>query len=305
MNRRDLDRLLLMGTALAAGWPAWLRRAFGAEPRVPSAPSGEGAAQRWRQIVSAAHRRARQAGKPLLVFVIPALDEESGRGVEAMWERGRAFGELLTHGDDDALVTLALAEIVCAPMIAVRHLAPGLEDEEPLMVLLETDGPSRVRALDARLPLTGASEALTAAGQPFDWHSTFEQQRQSEDRPVDGRIAVLSRLLHEGLRATPRMLLERAAQSRARLGPAEGAAVAEAGPAQLHRMAAVLLAAAVASPARDLPASLRRIADAARVVVGRRRLPGSRWARGGDPLPEESGGFLAFLTADAARRSRS
>ena len=159
-----------------------------------------------------------------------------GRGFEKMWDRGRAFGELLNHGDDEALATLALAEIVCAPMLALQALAPSLKGE-PLMVLIETDVvPARVRALDVELP------------QPEHWgrrrlpegglENYLEQERRSEDQTIGLRMTALSRLLHEGLRATPQMLLDRAAQAQARLG-ARGAAVsADAGPVGLERVSA-------------------------------------------------------------------
>src|SRR5687767_13412787 len=124
MNRRDLNRILMIGTALAGGWPAWLRRAFGAESgHATPVPSGQEADLRWRRIVAAAYRRAQQAGKPLLAFVVPASDgDERGDRDEALWLRGRVFGELLNLGDDEALATLALAEIVCAPMSALRSI---------------------------------------------------------------------------------------------------------------------------------------------------------------------------------------
>jgi hypothetical protein len=344
MNRRDLNRILMIGTALAGGWPGWLRRAFGAEsapPRDCPAPSGQAGLQRWRQIVATAYRRAQKAGKPLLAFVVPSVDEDSGRGFEKRWDRGQAFGELLNHGGDEALATLALAEIVCAPMTALRTLAPSLS-VEPLMVLVETDAvPARARALDAPLPqfpVAGSNDPLAGlnlsdeGGQPPpDWDAIFEKERQAEDEVVRRRIQVVSSLLDGGLRATPQMLLERAAQAQGRLGLTDGlASVPEnAGPAELHRMAPVLLAAAVGLPDRDRQPAVRRVADAARAVLCRRRVPGSRWANssgcgthverepgedeeegllfacGMGHVPEQSRRFLDFLTADAVWRSRS
>jgi hypothetical protein len=330
MNRRDLNRILMLGTALAGGWPVWLRRAFGAESgRSCPLPSGQEGAVRWRRIVSAAYRRAQQGGKPLLAFVVPDTSDEQGRGFEKMWDRGRAFGELLNHGDDDALATLALAEIVCAPVSALQALAPSLT-REPLMVLVETDVvPARVRALDVELP------------QPEPWdrprlpeeglQNYLDREHRTEDQTVGLRIAALSQLLHEGLRATPQMLLDRAAQAQSRLGSAGTIEVAaDAGPAQLNRVSAILLASAVGLPERERQATIGRIADAARFVLCRRRVPGSRWSNasgcGDDPelepgekeaqadgptvmfscgmghVPEKSRRFLDFLSRDATWR---
>ena len=331
MNRRDLNRILIIGTALAGGWPAWLRRAFGAESgRACPLPGGQEGVLRWRRIVSAAYRRAQQAGKPLLAFVVPATHEDD-RGVsyEKMWARGRAFGELLNHGDDEALATLALAEIVCAPVSALQALVPSLTGE-PLMVLLETDVvPTRARALDVELPRFDAGE-----GQPQveDWDAMLAREGRAEDRLIQRRISALSGLLHEGLRATPRMLLERAGQAEKRLtGPqiGEGAVPDDGGPTQVYRLSAILLAAAVGLPDRERQHAIGRIADAARYVLCRRRVPGSRWSNasgcGDDPeltpeekkeaedilhnidcgmghVPEKSRRFLDFLSRDATWR---
>jgi hypothetical protein len=329
MNRRDLNRILMLGTALAGGWPVWLRRAFGAESGACPLPEGHDGALRWRRIVSTAYRRAQQDGKPLLAFVVPRIDEgEEARGFQKTWDRARAFGELLNHGDDEALATLALAEIVCAPMSALQALAPSLK-REPLMVVIETDVvPARVRVLDVELPRT--ARLGWEPSSPADWESYMEQERKLEDDWVRRRIDTLSALLHDGLRATPQMLLDRAAQVQARLGGLGTALPAAAGPAELHRVSAVLLASAVGLPERERQAAIGRIADAARFVLCRRRVPGSRWSNAGacadDPelepgekqdeesmgvrcgmghVPEKSRRFLDFLSRDATWRRPS
>jgi hypothetical protein len=329
MNRRDLNRILMIGTALAGGWPAWLRRAFGAESgRSCPQPEGEEGALRWRRIVSAAYRRAQQSGKPLLAFVVPATEDDRGEGYEKMWVRGRAFGELLNHGDDEALATLSLAEIVCAPMSALKSLAPSLTGE-PLMVLFETDVvPARVRALDVELPRDPDRWRSEEPGSPADWDTFFEKQRKVEDQVVQRRISVLASLLHDGLRGTPQMLLERSAQARARLGRrqmVEAVVGDNAGPTELHRLSPLLLASAVGLPERERQHAIGRIADAARYVLCRRRVPGSRWSNasgcGSSPelepeeikdregtivmacgmghVPDKSRRFLDFMSRDA------
>jgi len=329
MNRRDLNRILMLGTALAGGWPVWLRRAFGAESGgACPLPEGHDGTMRWRRIVSNAYRRAQQAGKPLLAFVVPKIDAgDEGPGFERMWDRGRAFGELLNHGDDEALATLALAEIVCAPMSALRALAPSLEGE-PLMVLIETDVvPARVRALDVELPQPERWARQRHADGALE---SYLEHEQREDQAIGLRMAAVSRLLHDGLRATPQMLLDRAAQAQTRLG-ALATLPDNAGPAELHRVSAILLASAVGLPERERQAAVGRIADAARFVLCRRRVPGSRWSNasgcGDHPelepdeqrrvdeegkvlifgcgmghVPEKSRRFLDFLSRDATWR---
>lgn len=334
MNRRDLHRILMVGTALAGGWPGWLRRAFGADAasaRECHEPSGQAGERRWRQIVSTAYRRAQQAGKPLLVFVVPSVDEKTGRGYEAIWDRGRAFGELLNHGSDDALATLALAEVVCAPVAVVRGLVPSLDERsEPLMVLIETDAvPARVRALDGKLPSVPSRVDMIEemGGVIPDYDALLDRHRKREQQGVQGRLQLLASLLDGGLRATPQMLLERAAQAQARQGlDAAGGPSGGAGPAELHRMAAVLLASAVGLPEGDRQRAVHQVAEAARFVLCRRRVPGSRWASssgcgseveyepgeersnlimacGMGHVPEQSQRFLDFLARDARWRS--
>jgi hypothetical protein len=278
MHRRDLNRILMLGTALAGGWPVWLRRAFGAESgRAAPLPDGQEGAMRWRRIVTGAHRRAQQAGKPLLVLVVPGAADEEGRGFERRWDRGRAFGELLGHGDDEALATLALAEVVCAPMSALEGLAPGLRGE-PLMVLIETDVvPAQARALDVELPHRRDDAPAVDAASPSDWGVYLREEPAPPE--ASERVEAVARLLHQGLRATPRMLLERAAQARSRLRSAGTVDLSgDAGPAQLHQMSALLLAAAVGLPERERQHAIGRIADAARFVLCRRRFPGSLWS---------------------------
>jgi hypothetical protein len=336
VNRRDLNRILMVGTALAGGWPAWLRRAFGADAasgRECAAPDGREGVRRWRQIVSSAYRRAQQAGKPLLAFVVPPLeDEEREEGWGELIDRGRAFGELLNHGGDDALATLALAEVVCAPMTALRALVPSLPGGHPLMVLLETDGvPARARALDAKLPQLPAwgDDTGLGLGVTDSWQLRYATSQRRDRTWVGQRIRVLATLLDGALRATPQMLLERAAQSQARLGlaPAPGA-TGRSGPAEIHRMAAVLLAAAVGLPDGERRSAVAQVAESARFVLCRRRVPGSRWANstgcgvdverlpdetepdegrlvncGMGHVPEQSSRFLDFLARDARWRS--
>ena len=75
MNRR----LFLGATATAFGLaatPAWIRQAFASEPSSKT-------------LVFDAYRRARKAGQPLLVFVIPADGEQR-------WRRGEVIGAFIT-----------------------------------------------------------------------------------------------------------------------------------------------------------------------------------------------------------------
>jgi hypothetical protein len=300
-----MDRRKFLGTtaglAAAALWPGWLRRAF-----------GEREAEAWLGPVSPglaeALRGARRVGKPMLVLVIPADASER-------WRRGRAFGELIHHGGDKALATLALAELVCAPMDEVRRHVPEAGDAEPLLVLFETDEPQpRVRMVDARL-----TENAPRAGRAMDW----DEMRRLEDRVVEERIAQLSLLLRRALAPDRRTLDRRARQAQAALAIDEIAAVERAVmdgcglELELADRAAALIArsAEESGPSRR-PALIALLAQAAAARLRDRPVPGSRWARSsgcgtvveGEPelsrmvacgmghVPAKSQRFLYFFT---------
>jgi hypothetical protein len=167
----------------AALWPAWLREAFG-DGEACDGPN-RGALQRVAAVASA-YAAARGAGKPLLVLVIPDDDMQK-------WERGRAFGELLNHGDDKQLAPLAHAEVACATMAELKRLFPNAGAGEPLMVLVSADRtPPAVRQLDVKLP--DYPPFLR-----FDDKETWEDRERREDAISDKRIAALAGLIRGAL----------------------------------------------------------------------------------------------------------
>lgn len=200
MKRRYFLGATAAGLA-ATAWPAFIREAFGDGAACdvdgkPAAP--ESVAQ-----VAAAFRRAQQAKKALLVFVIPAADGDK-------WERGRAFGELLNFGADKDLAPLSDAEVVCATMADLKKIVPGAGDGEPLMVLVKTDKvPATSKQLDVELP---SYESVQNFGRG-NWQ---ESEKKDEDTAAQ-RIAALGALLRKGLGADARKQKERAASVRARL----------------------------------------------------------------------------------------
>lgn len=128
MNRRHfLAATLALGTA-----PAWLRRAFAAEPSSKA-------------LVFDAYRTARRAHRPLLIFVIPADLFERRR-------RGSAIGAFLAHGTDAQLAPLATCEVVCATAAHVHLLVPKAPAGEPLAVLVDTTAvPATTHAIEVAL----------------------------------------------------------------------------------------------------------------------------------------------------------
>ena len=104
MNRR----LFLGATAVSFGLvtsPAWIRQAFAGEPSSKT-------------LVFDAYRRARRAGQPLLVFIIPVDPGER-------WRRGHVLGSFITFATDAQLAPLAHCEVVCATAAHVHELVPN------------------------------------------------------------------------------------------------------------------------------------------------------------------------------------
>jgi hypothetical protein len=130
MRRREF-------VAIAAAWPLLVRRAFAdvCPPKNAKTPDEAAREKREREASEARKKavaRAVAAGKTVLIFVIPDDDGEK-------WERGRAFGEWLNHGDNDQLAPLARATVLCATTSEL----PVKVDGQPLMVLLRPGAPPR------------------------------------------------------------------------------------------------------------------------------------------------------------------
>jgi len=193
VKRRAFLGAAASGAALLTQ-PAWLRQAF----------AGDSCDDKMVSLVAitTAFRRAHDAGKPLLVFVIPADDGDK-------YSRGQAFGELLNHASQAQLALLALVEVVCATMDSVRRVAPSVGGGEPLMLLIDADAvPATVRRLDARLPT-------------LDSNVPWDERDKREAELVDQRIAALSRLIGGALAPDVATLTKRAALTRSKLASAD------------------------------------------------------------------------------------
>jgi hypothetical protein len=252
------------GLAATALWPGWLKHAFG-ERDLPPDPDPRSPG------LASAYRRAQSLGKPLLVLIIPQDNADR-------YHRGRAFGELINHGGDAALATLALCEVVCAPMSEVLSFTTLHGNAEPLMVLLETDEPSpRARMIDAAL----ADRADFAGRRAQDWEAT----QRAEETAIEQRIQTLTQLLHRALLPDSGALERRALQSRNRLEASEIAAVERATLegrdlriALVDRAAALVALAAKQREAAHEPMYVALLARAAAARLRNQPPPGAYWA---------------------------
>lgn len=169
MNRRGFLGTAAAGLALATA-PAWIRKAFAAEP------SSKG-------LVFDAYRRARRAHRPLLVFVIPA-------DPAARWPRGHALGAFLTHGTDAQLAPLATCEVVCATAAHIHELVPKAPAGEPLAMLIDTTAvPAQVHAIHVHLL---DPQASMRGG---DWQKRQAEGEHAVETNIDRIAAALRKAL--------------------------------------------------------------------------------------------------------------
>ncbi|TNE87470.1 MAG: hypothetical protein EP330_18575 [Deltaproteobacteria bacterium] len=137
--------------------------------------------------VAAAFRTAADEGRPLLVFVIPDDNGEK-------WRLGRAFGELINHGDLDVQARLGHAVLVAARREDLATLVPGAIDAKALMFAIDASAvPAAVNPLSTRL-----------VDDP-DWGGdmSWEQREKQTDDAIDARIAALSDLVLAALPEPP------------------------------------------------------------------------------------------------------
>jgi hypothetical protein len=177
MRRREF-------VALAASWPLLVRRAFADTCTPKSKTPDEAAAEKREQEASKRRKeavaRALAAGRTVMIFVIP--DDDALK-----WERGRAFGEWLNHGEDSQLAPLSRATVMCARTSEL----PSKLDGQPLMALLKPNEPPRplsgelVQYTDRRIRVIKSGEA--------------EEEPPDDDAVFASRVGVLSRLASEAL----------------------------------------------------------------------------------------------------------
>ena len=149
MTRRHAVRLgALAALAGAAPWPA-----LGAASKPVTLDSRETArASEEDADIGRVYVRAKRAGKPLLVFVVPEK-------VEKRAARAALFARFLEHAPDDVLADLALCEVVFRTLKELDPVVTGVGGTEPLMILIETDSMfTRFAILDAPVGNPDGSE---------------------------------------------------------------------------------------------------------------------------------------------------
>jgi hypothetical protein len=133
--------------------------------------------------------RARKAGRPLLVLIIPDDDGEK-------WERGRAFGEWLNHGTDAQLAPLALVEVACLRLDELERVYDGPSD--PLMLLIDPSEQKPMQILNATLPRYADRYGIVVI------EAGGQSPKPPDDETVFGqRVGILARLVGDAVAPGP------------------------------------------------------------------------------------------------------
>lgn len=216
--------------------------------------------------LAVATTRARALGKPLLVIVEP---EDRSVG----WKRSEVVGEILNQGSDAVMADLALCEVVCASVAAIRAAHPDLPDpNDRWLLLVEADSPPR--SLELSPPVFRFVRGSTT---PDDAERRF---REDEER-LPARVVAW---VHDNVAADAPAVAARARAAEATLDEPERRAIEAAARepnradlAIVDRGAALLLdRAAGMGTEREARAAL---AAAAKLRLRSAAPPGSRWAK--------------------------
>ncbi len=216
-------------------------------------------------------KRARERGKPLLLFVIPRDDA-------AKWERGRLFGGLLNTAGDETLADLALCEVACADMDGIRGLLEKASPSgEPLAVLVETAGPNlRALAIDPTLP---------PQTDPLRGGEDWKEARKRAEQSARDRVAQFGEAIRAAVAPDGKTLLERVVEAEKGLTPAEAStllAIAD-GKAKVDASLADRGAVVLRKLAEEDPSRRERVVAALKqAAVERLRVKspaGAKWAR--------------------------
>lgn len=265
MDRRRFLRsaglgIAATGFALSSSWPRFLTRAFGDEG------SGAEAGPRERTVeLAEAVARARRDGKPVLVLVVPA--DENDR-----YARGRVLGELINHGGAGVLDDLLVCELACATLAEAQRLLPMDVKGDPAMLLVDLDveGGEFLPATSIDLPVGPG------------W-----TRGEAEDEPtIRARIAAGAAALHAAVAPSPRTLGLRALRNRAALSAVERdflrdglAGLVSIGPELARRGAAVLVVDGADAAPEPRARARAALDEAAASAIVRARPAGAQWGR--------------------------
>lgn len=294
-DRRSLFAAAVTTAGLGMA-PSWLARWFQPQdPAVPVTPSRQ-------QQLHAAVARAHEQGRPLLVFVVPEQDPESGKGVDEASQRGHWFGALLNHGGAPAVFDVAACVPACATTKEVAAMLPTAAIEgEPLLLIVDA----------AHFGEAGAGPAkVTPVEHPLGSLAPLanEEHEQRLQRMQKG-VAALAEALKRGLDQHGANLASLAAAAKAKLEDADRSSLGRwldggdpVADRLMVRMVAEVRRAAGTQPDEKRLRLLAQLEAAVDHEVVKQPIAGARWFRPGgcgsqpeQPTAEEKqmGGMIA------------
>lgn len=193
MNAIDRRRLFSLGAtgaglSLVSSWmPSWLSRWFAQDPQDPKAEDADPIGTARIAQLRDAMQRSRAEGKPLLVLVVPAAENDR-------WERGSWFGAFLNHGGALAKLELAMTVAACARVSEVATALGTKVKGDPVLLIVDAGESPKVTAVDVELG--------TIYGQHEDgleWNERTERdQKRIEAKLVELTDALLDAMHRHG-----------------------------------------------------------------------------------------------------------
>lgn len=288
-DRRDFLASSLFAGAGAA-LPAWLARWFGTQD--PAKAGTDQGTKAREKVLRAAVQQAKDQGKPLLVFVMPADAHDGQR-----WYRGQWFGAFLNHGGAVALLEVALCVPACATLDDVRAVTGAAPIAgNPLLLVVDV---GQVGAAAAPPPKV---TALTLdLGDPIAKPGKVGARAMPEEfaqNLADG-IETLTKELHRTIHTHGGTMGKLCESVRTAMTEGQRTAIAEfvdggKVPADdlLVRATAIVRSAAAERPDDKRKRLLDALGAAAERVLVKQRMPGGLWRRSegcGTATEDESG----------------
>jgi len=269
----------------AAALPAWLAKWF--TPQDPAKQEQEDAAKRAKERkeqLRAAVQKAKDEGKPLLVFVLP-----KDLASREAWERGEWFGAWLNHGGQVVLLEMALCVPACGNLDDVRETTGASPIEgTPLLLVVDV---SQVGGAEAPPPRVTSLvlDLGSPRGDAPGIRGVDEAAVEKQKKVVEEGLAKLTTELHATLHRHGATMAKLAEDVRAKLTESQralltgwigGSKVLLADELLVRAAAEVrLLAAGSTDVLRER--HLMVLHGAAQRLFVKKRIPGSRWASGG------------------------
>lgn len=223
----------------------------------------------------AAWRKAKDAGRPLLVFVV--ADDPNAR-----YQNGVVLGAFLNNASDEDLAPFAMTDVVCATPSAIRQIAPKADLAADAVLVLLSQAADDAEPRLASFSIDPKQDLTDRLG--FRENQTYEECKRENDDRIVARNAKLAKFVFTEL--GPEKAKDWAARARSHLTAQEIAVleadVLDVGALTSERLragAALLLARVSGSSGKDRAQVVPALAKCVRESIVDARPNGAKWAR--------------------------